>query len=245
MVLHSFSSNEKSSSVNPTHEIGKPLKSQASFRIISLIYIDSKLFKRIIPLSLLFFLESNCILSSHQVGFRPGQSTVDQIFIIPSPFWIGLKNPSRAIWLSLLLSTFTRHLTLSITCSIPQPYFCRPSYSLCSVDLIFPLWQLRLCSFLKSQKSLLVNPPRYFSRICFSHVLFSLFIFDLSTFLPSQLAIFCSCPGHLVLPRLCTCCSGSLTNRLGLKRALVWALVSSSWLEQMWSLLLFGGSPPD
>ena len=39
----------------------------------------SKLFERIILSRLLFFLESNFILSLGQAGFRPGRSTLDQI----------------------------------------------------------------------------------------------------------------------------------------------------------------------
>ena len=63
----------------PIHKMGKPLDSPASFRPISLSSCVSKLFERIILSRLLFFLESNSILSPCQAGFRPGRSTLDQI----------------------------------------------------------------------------------------------------------------------------------------------------------------------
>ena len=60
----------------------KPLDSPASFRPISHTYCVSKLFERIILSSLLFFLESNSILSPRQAGVRPGRSTLDQILYL-------------------------------------------------------------------------------------------------------------------------------------------------------------------
>ena len=62
--------------------MGKPLDSSASFRPISLTSCVSKLFERIILSRLLFFLESNSILSPHQAGFRPGRSSLDQILFL-------------------------------------------------------------------------------------------------------------------------------------------------------------------
>ena len=60
---HSFPSIWKISSIIPIHKMGKPLDSPASFRPISLTSCVSKLFERIILSRLLFFLESNSILS--------------------------------------------------------------------------------------------------------------------------------------------------------------------------------------
>ena len=53
--------------------MGKLLDSPASFRPNSLTFCVSKLFKRIILSHLLFFLESNSILSRRQDGIRPGR----------------------------------------------------------------------------------------------------------------------------------------------------------------------------
>ena len=80
--LHSFPSIWKTCSIIPIHKMGKPLDSPASFRPISLTSCVSKLFECIILLRLLFFLESNSILSSRQAGFRPGRSTLDQILYL-------------------------------------------------------------------------------------------------------------------------------------------------------------------
>ena len=60
---HSFPSIWKTSSIISIHKMGKPLDSPASFRPISLTSCVSKLFERIILSRLLFFLESNSILS--------------------------------------------------------------------------------------------------------------------------------------------------------------------------------------
>ena len=79
---HSFPSIWKTSSIIPIHKMGKPLDSPASFRPISLTSCVSKFFERIILSRLLFFLESNSILSPRQAGFRPGRSTLDQILYL-------------------------------------------------------------------------------------------------------------------------------------------------------------------
>ena len=55
----------------------KLLDSPASFCPISLTSCVSKLFERIILSRLLFFLESNFILSPRLAGFPPGRSTLD------------------------------------------------------------------------------------------------------------------------------------------------------------------------
>ena len=62
-ILDSFPCIWKTSSIISIHKIGKPLDSPASFRSISLTSCVSKLFERIILFGLLFFLESNSILS--------------------------------------------------------------------------------------------------------------------------------------------------------------------------------------
>ena len=73
--------------------MGKPLDSPASFRPISLSSCISKLFERIILSRLLFFLESNSILSPHQAGFRPGRSTLDQILYLSQSISDGFNKP--------------------------------------------------------------------------------------------------------------------------------------------------------
>ena len=73
--------------------MGKPLDSPASFRPISLTSCASKFFKRIILSRLLFFLESNSILSLRQAGFRPGLSTLDQILYLSQSISDGFNKP--------------------------------------------------------------------------------------------------------------------------------------------------------
>ena len=92
--LHSFSSIWKTSSIIPIYKMRKPLDSPASFQPISLTSCVSKLFERIILSRLLFFLESNSILSLRQAGFHSGQSTLYQILFLSQSISDGL-NKSR------------------------------------------------------------------------------------------------------------------------------------------------------
>ena len=90
---HSFPSIWKTSSIIPIHKMGKPLDSPASFRPISLTSCVSKLFERIILSRLLFFLESNSILSPRKASFRPGRSTLDQILYLSQSISNGFHKP--------------------------------------------------------------------------------------------------------------------------------------------------------
>ena len=99
--------------------MGKPLDSPASFRPISLTSCVSKLFERIILSRLLFFLESNSILSPREAGFCPGRSTLDQILYLSQSISDGFIKPRRAFGRFSLLSISLKLLTLS---GIP-PFF--------------------------------------------------------------------------------------------------------------------------
>ena len=90
---HSFPSIWKTSSIIPIHKMGKHLDSPASIRPISLTSYVSKLFERIILSRLLFFLESNFILSPRHAGFRPGPSTLDQILFLSQSISDGFNKP--------------------------------------------------------------------------------------------------------------------------------------------------------
>ena len=84
-TLHFFPSFWKTSSIIPIHKMGKLLDSPASFRPISLTSCVSRLFERIILPRLLFFLESNSILSPCPASFRSGRCTlVDILYLSPS-----------------------------------------------------------------------------------------------------------------------------------------------------------------
>ena len=92
-LSHSFPSIWKTSSIIPIHKMGKPLDFPASFRPISLTFCVSKLFEHIILSRLLFFLESNSVLSPRQAGFRPGRSTLDQILYLSQSISDGFNKP--------------------------------------------------------------------------------------------------------------------------------------------------------
>ena len=200
-TLHSFPSIWKTFSIIPIHKMGKPLDSPASFQPISLTSCVSKLFECIILSRLLFFLESNSILSPRQAGFRPGRSTLDQILYLFQSILDGF-NKSRPS--SCLLSIFPKLLTLVwdptlfhklISAGLP-PCFARWTQSFLSD-------RCACVVFSKSQKSFLSSPSRCFARIRSWPCTFSLFIDDLLASLCSSvscslyadnLAIWCSSP---------------------------------------------------
>ena len=92
-TLHSFPSIWKTSPIIPIHKMGKPLDSPAFLRLISLTTCVSKRFERIILSRLLFFLESNSILSPRQPCFRLGRSTLDQILYLSQSISDGFNKP--------------------------------------------------------------------------------------------------------------------------------------------------------
>ena len=79
---HTYPSCWKPTTIIPIHKPGKPISSLSSFRPIFLTFRISKLFERLILSRLTFHLESNHLLSTCQVGFRPGRSSLDQIFTL-------------------------------------------------------------------------------------------------------------------------------------------------------------------
>ena len=89
------------------------LDSPASFRPISLTSCVSKLFERIILSRLLFFLESNSILSSRQACFRPRRSTLDQILYLSQSISDGFNKPRAGSRTILSTIDFSKALTLS------------------------------------------------------------------------------------------------------------------------------------
>ena len=160
---HSFPSIWMTSSIIPIHKVGKPLDSPASFRPISLTSFVSKLFERIILFCLLFFLESNSILSPRQASFHPGWSTLDQILYLSQSISDGFNKPrpgSRTILSTIDFSkAFDWHPALFhklISAGLP-PCFARWIQSFLS--------DRRVCGFSKSQKPFLLSPTRCSARI--------------------------------------------------------------------------------
>ena len=92
-TLDSFPSIWKTSSIIPIHKMRKPLDTPASFRSISLTSCVLKLFQCIILFRLLFFLESNSILSPGQAGFCLERFTLNQILFLSQSISDGFNKP--------------------------------------------------------------------------------------------------------------------------------------------------------
>ena len=185
---HSFPSIWKTFSTIPIHKMGKPLDFPAFFRPISLIFCASKLFERIILSRLLFFLDSNSILSPRQASFRPGQSTLDQILFLARSIsqWFDKPRPGSltilaniafskdfdSVWHPVLI-----HILISA--GLP-PCFARWTQSFLS--------DMCTCVVCQNHKTRYFRVRRGIPRgSVFGLVLFSLFINDLpaSLLLPS------------------------------------------------------------
>ena len=200
---HSFPSIWKTSSIIPIHKMGKPLDSPASFRPVFLTSCVSKLFERIILSRLLFFLDSNSILSPRQAGFRPGPSTLHQILYLLSPFRMGLTNPGRALGRSCLLSTSLKLLILSGISPFSTNSFWLASLLALLVGLNLSFLTAWLVWFFKITKVVPFESVEVFRKDSFLALFFSLsslMIFLLLCLLPSaalyadDLAIWSSCP---------------------------------------------------
>ena len=111
-TLHSFPSIWKASSIIPIHKKGKPLNSPASFRPISLTDCILQLFECIILSRLLFFLESNSILSSARPVSAMDGLLYIKFFTFLSPSYMSLTNPGRA--LRLLTPSGTQPFSINL-----------------------------------------------------------------------------------------------------------------------------------
>ena len=235
-TLYSFPSIWKTSSIIPIHKIGKPLDSSASFRLISLTSSVSKLFERIILYRLLFFLESNFILSFRQADFCPGPSTLDQILFLSHSISDGFDKPRPGSRTILFTVDFRKLLTLT---GIPP--FSINSFRLASllallVGLNLSFLIVALAWFIKITKAISFESVKVFGKDPFLALYLSSsssMIFRRLCLLPSAALFTLTRSGHLLLFPLGPYCDGGHTRSSVSIGALVGVLVSSSQSKKM------------
>ena len=97
-----FPSEWKLANVQPVHKKNSR-QEKTNYRPISLLPICGKIFEKIIFNSLYAHLTTNNLLSENQSGFRPGDSTVNQLLAITTEIYKAFEtlNETRAVFLDI------------------------------------------------------------------------------------------------------------------------------------------------
>ena len=102
MATGRFPSSWKLANVQPVHKKNsRQLKS--NYRPISLLPIFSKIFEKIVFDAMYAFFVENDLISKHQSGFRPGDSTINQLLAITDEIYQSFENnaETRAAFLDI------------------------------------------------------------------------------------------------------------------------------------------------
>ena len=102
LELGSFPSNWKYANVQPVHKKNSR-QDKTNYRPISLLCICSKIFEKIVFNNMYKFLLDNSLLSPHQSGFRPGDSTINQLLAITTEIYNSFedRHETRAAFLDI------------------------------------------------------------------------------------------------------------------------------------------------
>ena len=102
ILTGTFPSIWKLANVQPVHK-KNCRQDKGNYRPISLLPICSKIFEKIVFDSIYAFLVQNGLLSPNQSGFRPGDSTINQLLAITTEIYNSFEtlNETRAVFLDI------------------------------------------------------------------------------------------------------------------------------------------------